>query len=76
MCKYTFSEADDLVADNLNTLKARIKMEGVRGDGYLSNLVSNIRNRYLGAPNSHFTSQEVRWLVEGFMSELFGEKDE
>lgn len=70
MSKYTFSDADDLVVDNINTLRTRIKLGGFKEDGYLSNLVANIRNRYLGAPNSNFTSQEVRWLVEGFTAEL------
>lgn len=70
MVKYAHSEADDLVVDNLQKLKARIKINGSREDGYLSNLVSNVRNRYLAVPNSPFTSQEVRWLVEGFIAEL------
>jgi hypothetical protein len=51
-------------AEGINKLKARV------GKGYLSNLVWNIRNRYLSQPESTFTATEVQQLVEGFMSEL------
>jgi DNA-binding FadR family transcriptional regulator len=50
--------------DRINQLQTRI------GKGSLSNLVWNIRNKYLGNPDTTFTSGEVRDLVEGFMTEV------
>jgi hypothetical protein len=61
------SDRDTLVLKHMNHLKARVGK-----DGYLSNLVCNTRNRYLGyhADEDRFTSKEVQWLVEGFTVEI------
>lgn len=65
-----FGKRDNIVVDNVNSLKTRI------GKGYLSNLVHNLRNIYLTDPNYKASAIDVRILVEGFMTELFGTEDE
>lgn len=40
------------------------------GEGYLSTLISNLRNVYLSSPDATFSAVEMRWVVEGFLAEL------
>lgn len=65
------------MVDLINSLRTEYAIEGgipERPDstgGWLSTLVWNIRNRYLAWPDTAtFTADEMRMVVEGFLSEV------
>lgn len=64
--KRRFLGEDYIIAmESINQLKTKIGKHG-----YLANLVCNIRNRYISDPTGTFSADEVRMLVEGFMTEV------
>lgn len=56
--------------DAINALQTTYDPQGDVTEGWLSTLVWNTRNTYLGMPDATFPAEHMRMVCEGFLAEV------